>query len=761
MKELKNYQEKAVNKLHKYINMGFDDNKSTTIIFQSPTGSGKTFMMSQLILDIIKDNDLKNQDFCFLWVSIGKGNLHEQSYKSLKKEFKIFPNVYLLENEFSGGRNKINRNEVVVLNWEKLRTKDSKTGEWKNILMKDKETNNFIDVLNGTRAEGRKIILIIDESHAGTKTERAKELRDEIICPYITIEMSATPVIKDYQYLEKVDPNDVINQGMIKKEVIINENIDHISENELDSETLILESAYKKREELKKAYEEAGEDINPLVLVQLPNSEDGERKREVVEQFLMKKGISTDKRNLAVWLSEEKEHTEGPFLTPNNSQVDFLIFKQAIDTGWDCPRAQIMVKFRETKSITFEIQTVGRILRMPMAHHYDNEILNKAYVYTNLQSIDVKKEEYNPNIIKSLSTKLKDSYTGLKLRSYYKHRLDYGDITAGIYDVIVNVFNDYFKVKELAILGSNLPLFKAKIQIENLNLGDEIILNETVKSEIIDEISHIDPEKKMKIKLSENDKTRFFENIITRNLNGYARARSLDSIKPALYRYFRNYMGINFNDNGFVKIQSIVINNEKTFSQLISESTLAYKTVKEKELEEKANSIENWQGNWDLPKTINYNSEFFESYPAKIYIYEKCYLEKETNKQNNPERAFIKYLEIMSDVVDWWWKNGDEHSQENFGIQSNIRGATFRPDFLVKMKDGRLGIFDTKGAGFNESDNKEKAEALQKYIKEENAKGKKLFGGIIIKVGDHLKVNSMNIYNSYIQNPEYWQFLEL
>ena len=50
----------------------------------------------------------------------------------------------------------------------------------------------------------------------------------------------------------------------------------------------------------------------------------------------------------------------------------------AIDTGWDCPRAQILLKFREVNSIVFEIQTVGRILRMPEAKHYTDEALNRS-----------------------------------------------------------------------------------------------------------------------------------------------------------------------------------------------------------------------------------------------------------------------------------------------------------------------------------------------------------------------------------------------
>ena len=125
-----------------------------------------------------------------------------------------------------------------------------------------------------------------------------------------------------------------------------------------------------------------------------------------------------------------------------------MIFKQAIDTGWDCPRAQILIKFRETSSIVFEIQTVGRILRMPEAKHYLDEALNKSYVYTNIQSIAIKKEVYNPNIIKSLCSKRKDIYTPISLRSYYKNRVDFGNVTSSFYKVFEHEFCKLFNIKK-------------------------------------------------------------------------------------------------------------------------------------------------------------------------------------------------------------------------------------------------------------------------------------------------------------------------
>ena len=56
--------------------------------------------------------------------------------------------------------------------------------------------------------------------------------------------------------------------------------------------------------------------------------------------------------------------------------------KQAISTGWDCPRAKILVKLREGMNEQFEIQTIGRIRRMPETTHYDDDLLDFCFVYT-------------------------------------------------------------------------------------------------------------------------------------------------------------------------------------------------------------------------------------------------------------------------------------------------------------------------------------------------------------------------------------------
>jgi type III restriction enzyme len=771
----KRYQEKAIEELIQKVVWLFEEEAldQRTIVLQSPTGSGKTYMMSLFIQELIEN--LVNKDFCFLWVSIGKGNLQVQSYDSLKKEFNGFPDCFLLEQEFFGSRKRINKNEVVVVNWEKLRTKDRKTGNWKNILMKDKETVNFRELLKNTRESGMSIVMIIDESHASATTERALELRDNVVNSDLTIEMSATPVLIEGQYNEKVtvQPNNVIREGMIKKEIIINEDIEKIEDDDLTSQELIMEKAYQKRLQLEKQYKKEGINVNPLVLIQLPTGKEGQDKKDFVERFLAEKNITYVNKRLAIWLSEEKLNNEKEFVTPNQSDVEFLIFKQAIDTGWDCPRAQILVRFREIKSIVFEIQTVGRILRMPEARHYQNENLNKGVVYTNVQSLDVKRETYNPNIIKSVFVKRKDFYKSLKLKSYYRHRIDYGDITASFYNALETVFCNYFDIQKfksgIRTYEKNKEKVKEKIDIKGLDAKEYLIAEKPLPTNLFDSLPDniIESNHDVHAKLSQNDLFYVFEYLIKNNLNGFAPKRSIPIVKQAIYNWFKNYLYIKLVGNGIIHIQNIILNNAEVFSILLDKAIRKYIPIKEQEIEEKIEKLEKWNETWEISESRNYNPytytdqyerqdtgriEYFDDFELNLYY--PCRL----NINSDLEIDFIKFLEEYSDRFLWWWQNGNEHMELNFGIKYG-KDSTFQPDFLVLLKDGRLGIFDTKASGNREANNKIKGEALQQYIKEENKKGKNLIGGLIIKEGQHFRVNNKEIYESFSKKPDDWDYL--
>jgi len=756
---LKNYQEKAVNELVEIFKILLvKEDPKKVCVFQAPTGSGKTLMTAKFIEEIIKE--VSEIDLCFVWVSIGKGELHLQSKHSLEKIFDGAPRVSLVEEEFTGGREKIIRNEVVVVNWEKLRSKEKGTGDWKNLLMKDGEKLNFRDVLSKTR-EQRKVVMIIDESHIGATAERTNELRDEINADVI-LEMSATPKItpnpKDlargtagYVFVE---PNEVINEGMIKKELIINESIDKITDDEIDSQEVVLETAFKKRNELKKLFESERTNINPLVLIQIPSSEAGEDKIKAIKNFLGNKGV-TERKNglgngkLAIWLSEQKSETLD-LIANSDNEIEFLIFKQAIDTGWDCPRAHILVKFRESHSETFEIQTVGRILRMPEQKHYSSEDLNRGYIYTNVQSIIVKKEEYNPNIIKHLKSTRKNVYKPIKLSSYYKSRADYGDITSSFTPVYENQANSCFRLKNGATISENERMVESGGLILDIKkYQQEIIANAKIAGDSFDEIEgKIDSADRARLKIAGNDLQTLFEQIIKDNLGSFKNIkRSIPAVKTAIYLWFRKYLNSKEWKEEMILIQMILVHNgnRKKFQEILSGAIEKYKNVREKEILKRIEESEKWY-DFEVAQECFFNQHTDELVDFKKYIYEPCYL---SSQRLNPERKFEKYLAENSDKIMWWWKNG-ENKQDYFGIKYEYPVGiihTFYPDYLVQFNDGRIGIFEIKDIGDRDgvSYTKAKSEQLQEYIKKN--KEQKIYGGIVIEKNDGWVINQKSIYN--------------
>lgn len=757
MRVLKRYQEKAIEKLISRTKELFEEKKEkATIVFQSPTGSGKTFMISNYIEELIKK--FPNEDICFLWVSIGAGSLHKQSYYSLKKTFNGFPDVYMLEDEFHGGRASINKNEVVIVNWDKINQKD-KAGDWSNVLMKDSETYNFRDVVSNTRELGTKIVMIIDESHTSSKSERAIELRDKIIKADLTVEMSATPVLNDFDERVSVEPQDVIDEGMIKKEIIVNDNLDRYNEEEITSIELLLKTAYSKRFDLNKLYNDNKLEINPLCLIQIPNGSEAKEKQEEIEKFLEKQNVTTQNGKLAIWLNADKINLE--MLNDNESKVEFLIFKQAIATGWDCPRAQILVKFRDKGSETLEIQTVGRILRMPEGEHYDNDNLNKAYMYIDTNEFNVKKEDYNPNIIKSIYSTRKDTYEDIKLKSYYLNRVDYGDITRAVWSDLEEIFCTFFDIEKgsYELLDENKKIISQKILLEKSTLTNTFMLDEHLDTKDFDELykKNITSDEHIKVKYSDVDYDNFLIHLIRTNLNGYAPKRSIGTVLNATRRWFANYLGLNSRkvENCHIKIRDIMLSNYEVFAKLINDTTHIYKDTKKKEIENKVEEIEEWDDNWEISVRRAFNPETYKKFDYKLSLYKPCYL----NFDSQIEQDFIEFLEKNNDKIKWWWQNGSEHMSLNFGIKYNKK-STFQPDFIVMFNDGKIGIFDTKAVGYQEDDNKLKNEALQKYIVEENLKGKNLFGGLIIKDGEHFKINQKEQYKSFKECFDDWEYFE-
>jgi type III restriction enzyme len=750
---LKKYQEKVLQELLANGNLALDrEGKGEVCIFQSPTGSGKTVVVARFIEFLIKERP--KDDLCFIWLSVGKGGLHIQSKKALEYFFNGSPKVSLIDEEMPGAKYIINRNEVLVGNWSQLYNKDSKTGEWKNIVMKDGEKNNFREVIENTNKK-RKIVLIIDESQIGHDALRTTEVKQLIDAEFV-VEVSATPSknreVSEVLFFVKVESEDVINEGMIKKELIINAGLEDLvakMDDEDGSQRLVLEAAFAKRLELKKEFQKIGAEINPLVLIQIPAADQGERRYESALIFLKEKNETIENKKVGVWLSEKKtDNLVG--IIDNDDNTNFLIFKQAIDTGWDCPRAHILVKLREPGNEVFEIQVVGRILRTPERKHYGNDLLDSGYIYSNSTKISVKPDEYKMNIIKRLSSKLKSNFIPIKLRSFYKSRLDYGDIKASFQEVFEIECNKYFDIKENDPIKNRKKLTDKGVFVDRERFITSILADTGISTKDFDKLEgELSAQARVKIRLSVDETEDKFYKFLENHIGSFGnKKRSAPMMSTAIYVWFKKYLGFKLDGNDTVLIQSAVMdpNNLTYFENVINVAVRAYEDVKRQDQIEKEKKLEN-EYVFGLPPVEYFNENTQEEVKmVRKFAMAPCYLDKDRSK---PEQNFESFLEENESELNWWWKNG-ENKKEYFGIKyeypiGDVR--TFYPDYIIQTVDGRIGIVETKDEGDQQGGSltKVKAEALQKWLREQNRKS--LFGGIIINHNGTWLINEREKYN--------------
>lgn len=706
--QLKTYQENAIDELLGKAKRLMEYSGEKKLIFKSPTGSGKTIMMAEFFKQLVYDRDVR-QSLSFIWTA--PRQLHIQSRVKLEKYFEDSRALKCAFFEDLDDR-KISENEILFFNWESINKAD-------NVYIRDNEQDcNLTSVLERTKEEGREIILIIDEAHHHATSEISQRLiRD--IGPRLTIEISATPVIQNPDEIISVQLEDVKSEGMIKKAVILNDHfINLIKEEKIktqlsgSSEDLVIDAALKKRDELLKAYQKEKADINPLVLIQLPDrigSLEDRMKEEIIKILKNKHNISTEKGNnkLAIWLSGE--HLNKEDVERHDSEVQVLIFKQAIALGWDCPRAQILVLFRQWHSPIFSIQTVGRIMRMPEPErgHYSNDILNYGYVYTNLDNIEIK-EDIARDYITIYASKRRTDYTPIDLSSCYSKR--HREKTR-LSPLFIEIF-----LKEAS--GYKL---KKKIDIKSRKLDLKIISD--WKAENIDILAGSKVVGDKEVTASPEDLQKLFDYFVRQHLTPfYPEDRSVGRIKESIYQFFEQELKMDYGEEGDEIIQIVL--SDKNIKHFINIIDMA-KQVYQKETVKKEPEIILVE-KWNVPESMLFGSDDIKENR------EKSIMEPFYRKGGwKTEKAFIEFLESSSNSVEWWFKNGDRDAILFAIPYGNGELKPFYVDFIVKLKDGEIGLFDTK-SGITQKVAGPKADGLFNYIKSENKKGKRLFGGIVI-----------------------------
>lgn len=713
------------------------------LVFKAPTGSGKTIMMAEFLTRFADDK--RHSPCSFIWTA--PRQLHEQSKGKIEQ---YFEKTRAMECSYFEDLNdrQIDENEVLFFNWESIRQDG-------NIFIRDNEQdNNLSSVIERTREAGRKIVLIIDESHFHAQAETSQNLISAIK-PDLTIEVSATPVMQNPDEIVSIDISEVKTEEMIKKAVILNEDFKNVIrkgntekiKTELANSTdeIVLKEALKKRDELIKKYKASGVEVNPLVLIQLPDRRgqgDDDRQEMLTRTLKDRHDISIKNGKLAIYLSEDKRNLEN--LTRNDNEVEVLIFKQAIALGWDCPRAQILVLFREWSSPVFSIQTIGRIMRVsePEVGYYDEDILNYAYVYTNLDDIEVKEDIGRDYVVIHIS-KRSNKCKAINLMSVHSKR--HREQTR-LSPLFTSLFLD--KAKELK-LADKIELKNQRVQpalisdwkAENI----DVIAGEQVKASV-----HIDT-------ATDRDLQRLFDFFIYRNLlpDFHPEDRSVGRLKESVYQFFDKELGMSKLDQ-FQKIINIVLSdkNKQHFEAAIDEAKRAYQSSTEKRDKELVES------EWNVPERVTFGDQYEEVEKAKS-IMEPFF----SNSRWQSEKSFIDFLEKKSNKVAWWFKNGERDATffaVPYGPKDNQ--APFYVDFVVLMKDGSIGLFDPHGSHL--ADFTSKSNGLLSYLSKACKSGHKLFGGIVANTDPRHHTGQWMVYKGDGKNVvegdwKDWERLEL
>jgi type III restriction enzyme len=758
-----NFQTKAIDKLvYTFTKLWGEAEPQRPLTFKSPTGSGKTFMVANFVHSL---NGMPTWDYdkAFIWITFSE-DLAMQSKDKFQEYFDTnLENGLLTVNDFKQG--KLYKNDILFINWQKLvaSKKDNRL-----LRRPDEEVNlkeqgyYFDDIIENTHKENREFVLIIDESHKNRDTPLAQEVIN-LINPKVILNVSATPndiselkARRNKSYID-VERGEVVTEGLIKEKIAVQTDEDLKKYPDKDQDELLLDLAIERQQELKAEYKTLDKDINPLVLIQLPNDdkkskEIGEKtKEEVVLDYLRKKEIDIG-RKVALWFDGKQKNMD--LITHNESDVDFMLFKQAAGTGWDCPRAHILVMFREINSASFYVQTIGRILRMAEPNRKDdfknNPNLRTGYLYTNYKRDDVKIPDQGvKNKPFIYTSKRKEDLKNIQdLFSDFVSRVDYGDLGHAVKFQMgfLKSFDNYFGFEE----QDHPVIMREKIKKKGININPTLKNKFIVDAEFSDyDKINLDFAKKGReedYEISRNDVEKIFNwycfQLLSEQTEAEAKvsnvSRSWSPLKSAFRVWFKSIF--NQDSNLYYRILINDLNKEQasTFRQALTKTLKEYYPVKKEYLEKRKKDIEKREAPlFEIKEEYTFTEDYAELTAQEgtsiLSAIQPFYLKKEYKGRDN-ELKFVNYLEHKEDKLDWWFKNGDSGKEfyclKYYNTAKN-KEALFYPDWILKFKDGRIGIFDTK-SGFTAQNPEGRAEGLANKLKELNEKGGNYFGGLVV-----------------------------
>lgn len=409
--KLRGYQAKAKRQILEDINDGFvryrnsDGERVTAVQLTAPTGSGKTVIASAVIESALfgSEGELGDQDWTFLWISDDPSLNEQTSRKFLTASDKIsYGTMEIIESSFD--QKLLDPGKIYFLNVQKLNSSGRLVKEGG-----DKRQYSFWSTLTNTiESRPDKLVIMIDEAHVGMKKERSRDTIVSRIIGGAKTGRLAAPVIVGItatpRRFEKA--MDAIERRVIPTRVAVEE----VQESGLLKDGLVLSSpehpgaSFNESALLRHAvattlkYQEQWADYSarenepqvlPALVVQVANTPSEDEIAGIISTILESwPGLKS--YNICHTFADHKVLIAGShsiaYSNPEDIQDDLdirVVFcKQAITTGWDCPRAEVLLSYRKVEDQDAITQIVGRMIRTPLARRVGtSEALNYVHCF--------------------------------------------------------------------------------------------------------------------------------------------------------------------------------------------------------------------------------------------------------------------------------------------------------------------------------------------------------------------------------------------
>lgn len=327
-------------------------------LLRAPTASGKTFMMSRILA-----NMSSNDKIMWFWFVPFTTLVSQTQDAILSNSSDLSP--ILLEH----GRNQDpEAGQVIISTASAVASASERNKDYDGDT--DDEKRSLSQLVNLARVRRIKIGVVVDEAHIGLDkgTEFGKFIN--WLNPDFMLMATATP--KDPRINEflmgagkssfmnfSVSRDDVVKARLNKRYVkaFVYKMTDKVK-SIADLKMTVLGEAIKRNRLIKEKLEESGINLSPLLLVQVEN---GDNAIDEAEKALIFLGVNPSA------IGKHSSSNPDPVMMASiakDPSKEVLIFKQSAGTGFDAPRAFVLISTKLVHDKDFALQFLGRVMRV-------------------------------------------------------------------------------------------------------------------------------------------------------------------------------------------------------------------------------------------------------------------------------------------------------------------------------------------------------------------------------------------------------------